>query len=261
MTRQFLSLGLIACLLAFYTNAGAQVDQCINFRYSQDALFDVNNGDILTLPDQQYASSVRWPGNEVDETYMHLYMPHPSADALPARAAIVLTHGGGYIPGIGGPSDMESMAMEFALRGFVVAVIEIRLGWDCDINSLSSEPCNNCTADAWKLKVAAYRAVQDNRAAVRYLVENAGLFNNDLDNISPWRRWNRGVTSMYSAFWDQTEANTACPDCITEIGLLDTAGNELTGTFRDQGGHQQLWGRQQSRHHGRTQYSSGKFPR
>lgn len=218
-----------AVLLLVTQLAAAQSSHCLANRYSQDALFDSTNIQVTT--DVQYAIGQRWPSTVMDTLRMDIYQPDPNIDPVAERPLIVMTHGGSFAGGL--RSAMAYYCMEMARRGFVTATISYRLGWDCNVSAV--EPCNACQAQAWKLKVATYRAVQDNRAAIRYLVHNASSLGIDTAAIFLQGESAGSITSLNSAFWDQTEANDWCANCVTEVGELDTSGNALTETYSIKG--------------------------
>lgn len=164
----------------------------------------------------------------MDTLRMEIYMPDPNIDPLEKRPLIVMTHGGAFLAG--DRTDMAPYAMEMARRGFVTATISYRLGWNCAATDVFG-PCIGCQSEAWRLKAAVYRAVQDNRAATRHLVHHADDLGIDTAFIFLQGESAGSITSLHSAFWDQSEAESFCPTCVDELGLLDTAGNSLTETF------------------------------
>lgn len=209
--------------------ASAQSSHCLSDRYSQDALFD--STDIQIIPNVHFATSMRWPSTTMDSLEMDIYMPDPNVDPLTERPLIVMTHGGSFAAGT--RAVMAYYCMEMARRGFVTATISYRLGWNCNV--AAGDPCFICQGEAWRAKVATYRAVQDNRAAIRHLVHNASSLGIDTSFIVLQGESAGSITSLNSAFWDQTEADAWCPNCTSEVGLLDTAGNNLTESYSIKG--------------------------
>lgn len=206
----------------------AQSEHCLANRYSQDTIFQASEIDILTEVD--YAEAMAW-NDTLHHLKMDVYQPNQALDPIEKRPLIVMTHGGSFAAGT--RADMEFYAQEMAQRGFVTASITYRLGWNCDV--LVENPCATCTAQAGKLKEAVYRAVQDNRAAIRYLVQNAESLGIDTSYIFVQGESASAITSLSSAFWSQAEAEAFCPTCLNELGLLDTAGNALTNYFSVKG--------------------------
>ncbi len=227
---------ILLCLLAgmafllFLTSAAfGQSQHCLADRYSQDALFDSTEIQITT--DVHYATSMRWPGTQMDSLRMDVYQPDPNIDPLEKRPLIVMTHGGSFAAGT--RSAMAYYCMEMARRGYVAATISYRLGWNCPVGN--GDPCIICQGEAGKLKVATYRAVQDHRAAMRHLVHNAAEFGIDTSFIFVQGESAGSIASLNSVFWDQSEADAWCPTCVDNVGELDTAGNDLTDTYTIKG--------------------------
>ncbi|MBI1286204.1 MAG: carboxylesterase family protein [Flavobacteriales bacterium] len=211
-------------------NAFGQSQHCLADRYAQDALFD--SSEIQITPDVHFATSMRWPSATMDSLRMDIYMPDPNIDPVQSRPLIVMTHGGAFLAG--DRTDMAPYAMEMARRGFVTATISYRLGWNCSATDVFG-PCISCQSEAWRLKAAAYRAVQDNRAAIRHLVHNAADLGIDTSYIFLQGESAGSITSLKSAFWDQSEGEAFCTTCLDDLGMLDTAGNDLTETFTIKG--------------------------
>ncbi len=106
---------------------------------------------------------------------MDVYVP--TGDTLSKRPLIVFVHTGSFLPAIfnGSPtgSRNDSATVEicnrFAKRGYVVANIDYRLGWD-PMNS-------NLDGRRGTLLCAVYRSIQDVKAAVRYFRKDAATSN------------------------------------------------------------------------------------
>lgn len=217
--------------LLFLANVAlGQSQHCLADRYAQTALFD--SSEIQITSNVHYATSMRWPGTQMDSLRMDVYQPDPTIDPLEKRPLIVMMHGGGFAGGH--RTDMAPYAMEMARRGFVTATISYRLGWNCAATDALG-PCVSCQSEAGKLKVAAYRAVQDNRAATRYLVNQASGLGIDTAWIFLQGESAGAIASLESAFWSQAEGEAFCNSCVAEVGLLDTTGNNLTETFTIKG--------------------------
>lgn len=216
---------LLVMLAAF---ANAQSQHCLADRYAQDTIFMESEIDITASVD--YAQALSW-NDTMHHLKMDIYQPNPTIDPVEKRPLILMTHGGSFA--VGNRTGMAYYALEMAQRGFVTASIDYRLGWDCDV--INEAPCNSCISEAGKLKEAVYRAVQDNRAAIRYLVHHAEEFGIDTSYIFLQGESAGSITSLSSAFWSQTEAEAFCSTCVNELGLLDTSGNDLTNDYTIKG--------------------------
>jgi hypothetical protein len=227
--KRLLTILLAANFVTIGWSAKGQSSHCLANRYSQDALFD--STDIQITTNVHYATSMRWPGTEMDSLRMDIYQPDPNIDPLAERPLIVMTHGGSFAAG--NRTAMAYYCMEMARRGFVTATISYRLGWNCNV--AAADPCIACQGEAWRTKVATYRAVQDNRAAIRHLIHNASDFGIDTGFVFLQGESAGSITSLNSTFWNQAEADAWCANCTSEVGLLDTAGNQLTDAYSIKG--------------------------
>jgi hypothetical protein len=208
--------------------SSAQSQHCLADRYSQDTLFTEAQIDILS--DVEYAQAMSW-NDTLHHLKMDIYQPNQSLDPLEKRPLILMTHGGSFA--VGNKSDMAYYALEMAQRGFVTASINYRLGWNCDVQN--ENPCSTCTNQSGKLKEAVYMAVQDHRAALRYLVHEADNLGIDTAFIFVQGESAGAITSLSSAFWSQAEAEAFCSSCLDAAGLLDTSGNALTDNYTIKG--------------------------
>ncbi len=104
---------------------------------------------------------------------MDIYEPAGAVDPLIERPLIIYLHTGSYLPIIinsnatGSRFDSASVEMsrQFARRGYVVANVDYRLGWD---------PTNsNLDVRRGTLLNAVYRSIQDVKSCVRYFRQNA----------------------------------------------------------------------------------------
>ena len=84
---------------------------------------------------------------------MDVYFPNTELDTLKKRPFILLIHGGGFTGGT--RERMTYHSVELSKRGFVVATISYRLGYDIEIFG--------------SIQKAVYRAQQDANTALRYI--------------------------------------------------------------------------------------------
>lgn len=213
---------LSVCLMTTWSLV-AQTPHCLSDRYAQTALFDSSQIDVMA--GVHYATSVRWPGSQVDSLKMDIYMPDQLIDPVAQRPLIVMVHGGSFMAGT--RQEMAYLSMEMARRGFVTATITYRLGWGCGATDALGI-CLTCGGLDGNLRVAIYRAAQDARAAIRHLAAEADTYAIDTSMVFIQGTSAGAITAMHTAFWDQTEASDFCPSCVGHVGLLDTAGNQHT---------------------------------
>ena len=100
---------------------------------------------------------------------LYLDIIEPVGDTLEKRPLILHQFGGGFLIGWRTEPVIPQMAEMYAKRGFVFATIDYRLGF----NPLDSQSAER----------AVYRATQDLRAALRFLVDNADTYGIDTSAI------------------------------------------------------------------------------
>lgn len=116
-------------------------------------------------------------GNQfrLEDLAMDIYEPN---DGSTNRPLVILLHSGSFLPrylnqsptGAKNDSHMVEMAIRWAQRGYVVANITYRMGW----NPQSMDE----TVRRSTIINAAYKGVQDLSACIRYFKENAAAYGN-----------------------------------------------------------------------------------
>lgn len=203
---------------------------CSTNRFTDVAVFD--SSEIRVDTNLIYGIAKNYFTGVNDTLLMNVYYPDTVADTMNARPFILLIHGGAFLGG--NMHDMDYQCMEFARRGFVTATISYRLGWNCAGTDFLSI-CLLCGNTGYNMVTATYQAAQDGRAAMRYIDANKSQYKIDHNNYFIGGTSAGSITAMHVTFWDQQEANTFCPNCITQAGLLDTSGNALSNTFMIKG--------------------------
>ena len=110
----------------------------------------------------------------------------PTGDTLSARPLIVYLHTGSFLPILfnktptGARTDSASaeMCRRFARRGYVVASIDYRLGWNPQAIGAAGQDIRTGS-----LLQAVYRALQDAKTAVRYLDSTSTTYKIDGSKI------------------------------------------------------------------------------
>lgn len=222
---------LITLWLVFGCLSGwAQNNYCIENRFSQNYYFD--SSQITVIPDVAYAVAKRWPSAVVDSLKLDFFAPNSTIDSLSKRPFILLIHGGAFM--MGNKTAMHYQCMEYARRGFVVATMQYRLGWNCTASDLLGV-CVLCGGQNYNLKTATYRAVQDARAALRFVYANAQDYGIDTAWLFIGGESAGSITALHTAFWSQSEADTFASFAVGQVGLLDTSGNDLPNLFSIKG--------------------------
>jgi poly(3-hydroxybutyrate) depolymerase len=107
----------------------------------------------------------------------------PIGDMSTKRPLVILAHTGSYLPAIvnkqttGNKNDSSivEIAKQLAVRGYVVAAIDYRTGWN--------PTTTNQEVATEQLLKATYRGMQDVRNAVRYFRNNAAMYKIDTSKI------------------------------------------------------------------------------
>ncbi len=224
MIRQSTTLFILA--VSIVSLFAQQPDYCIQGRFSQIPYFA--ESEIVAMKNVTYGWAPRWPSAMIDTLKMDIYMPDPAIDPLAVRPFVLLIHGGSFISGQ--KEDLEASCKDYARRGYVAATMSYRLGWNCNPTNLLFI-CATCGPEVDKLRVAAYRSVQDARAALRYSAFHAADLGIDTSSFFIGGTSAGSVAAVHAIYLDQETANTFCPGCISAVGPLDSAVNTLQADY------------------------------
>ena len=133
-----------------------------------------------------YGTAVNFNGG-IDTLKMDIYTPFCDDQAhIATRPLLLVVHGGAFLAGDKGESNITSICKQFAKRGYVTASINYRLGfvsdefaWNCNYPNYS---CVFAT-DSAEWYRAYFRAIQDGKGALRYLVNRHKFFRIDTANV------------------------------------------------------------------------------
>lgn len=119
--------------------------------------------------------------------HMDLYLPICEGIGGDSKTPLVIfIHGGSFLAGDKGETTITDLAKSFARRGYAAASINYRMGF---VNDDASNQCNlpnySCffAADSAEWYRAYYRAVQDGKGALRFLVNHHAEYQIDPTNI------------------------------------------------------------------------------
>lgn len=180
-----------------------------------------NRADISR--DVQYATNTDIDGATVN-LKMDVYVPK---NAGPAQffPLILYVHGGGFSEG--DKSDAQSFMLKYVDAGFVAVSINYRL--------MDEDAGNACNADTLQTKYSSYMAVQDTKAALRYIVANASTYHINVSNLFISGNSAGAVTVLNTAYLSQNDFNKIIPGVESLFGSLNNSGNSLTNTFTIRG--------------------------
>ncbi len=184
-----------------------------------------NSGGGSVITNVVYATNKNWLGQD-EQLALDVYLPPASANVTVKKyPLLVYIHGGGFQTG-----DKET-AKDFASlmseKGFVVAPINYRIGW-------TQSETNPCDGDTTQSVEAFYRALQDTRAALRFLAANADKYSIDTNWIFVGGASAGGVTSLGVSYYTQELINSSFYGVADKLGPLD-AGNLLTNKYTIKG--------------------------
>ncbi len=114
----------------------------------------------------------------------------PSGDTLTARPLVICIHGGSLTAG--NRIDMGAFCSDFALRGYVSATIDYRLGIESPKGVRTIEE-------------ALLRGVQDTKAAVRFFRAHAALYGIDTTQIYLEGSSAGSMIADHYAYWNENE--------------------------------------------------------
>jgi len=193
---------LTTALFVLFGNAYGQY--CSNdSRYTEIPFFD--STEITIGANIQYGISNDYLGNP-DVLLMDLYYPNLGIDLSPKRPFVMLFHGGGFTSGDKQSGDIQDLCIHLAMRGFVCASVNYRLGYDF--------------TEYGQYK-ARYRAIQDGHAAMRYVVNNANAVRIDTNWMFIGGQSAGSLLALGMVYADQSE--------LDSISLFYSATSTLQG--------------------------------
>lgn len=156
---------------------------------------------------------------------MDLYYPNLGVDKSPKRPFIMLFHGGAFHSGDKQQGDIKDLCVHLAMRGYVCASVNYRLGFDWT---------------EYGQYRARYRAIQDGHAAMRYVVNNANAVRIDTNWIFVGGQSAGSLLALGMVYADQSELDSisllySSTAKSVELGNLYTSGNNLTNIYSIKG--------------------------
>lgn len=209
-------------LVVALNNLKAQ-DYCNTNRYTNAPVFAFT--DVKKTSNLVYGVAQNWLGN-TDSLRFDYYELKPESDSVATRPTIILVHGGSFLFGTRG--DMQNQAIDYVRRGFNVASISYRLGWNFGTFGV-------CNGDTIGLKKAIYRAIQDGRAALRYLHTNSATFKIDTNAIFMGGISAGGAMAVQIAYISQGDLDRLFAQGKTDLGHIDSSGNNLPSNWKLRG--------------------------
>ncbi|MBL7754362.1 MAG: carboxylesterase family protein [Chitinophagaceae bacterium] len=194
-------------------------------------------------PDMAYGSAIDFAGNQ---RVLHLDLYEPVGDTIPScgRPLLIAIHGGAFLGGSKSADAPPYWAKQFAQRGYVAASIQYRLGMfqtssqvNCNVSLLGLPwNCLNMqdTAEWYR---GAFRAMQDVKGAIRFLLNQASTYHIDPRNVFIVGESAGGFTALNVAFLDDpmekpspcgSLSNATPPNTIYENQCIQTTGYDTS---------------------------------
>lgn len=163
----------LALLFLYFLYLNINAQQWIVKKYNYDS--------TLNVP---YGTSVTFNGS-IDTLAMDIYKPIcDDVNHVSRKPLLIWIHGGAFLAG--DKNEMTNLCKQFAKRGYVTATINYRLGfipddvaWNCNYPNYS---CVFAT-DSPEWYRSYYRAIQDGKGALRYLINRNASLKIDTNNI------------------------------------------------------------------------------
>lgn len=221
----------IAVLLLAYNSFAQNFEQ---FRYSNKIFSEADTSKSV-----EYATAP-WLNNLISIPELAEYNIHegetttenrsllmdiftPKNDTVTNRPAIIFVHGGAFLLGTRHNEDMVALCDSFAKMGYVTASIEYRLGVGAQVTRTLGQITNiNVSEDNFSR--AVYRGIQDGRAAVRFLKQNATSYGIDTNLIYMVGSSAGGFVSLHNIYMDKNSEIPSAASQTPDLGLLDAIG-------------------------------------
>lgn len=209
------TLPIIVIATIFTLHANAQMNHSEYF------------SDICVERDIPYGKADAWdiygPGvYNKKELCFDIYSPKTDSNTL--RPLVILINGGSFLGSSNKRADVVAWCDSLAKRGYIAAAINYRIGFNPLISGTKIGPRIG-------MQRAAYRSIQDSRAAIRYFKHHYQKYNIDTTRINLIGSSSGGIIALHTAYMDEGDklyeskkygigANNAdldCIDCSTDL--------------------------------------------
>ena len=167
---------------------------------------------------------------EMRPLFMDVFSPH--GDTVTKRPAIIFAHSGAFMLGSRKNDDMIALCDSFARRGYVTATIDYRLGMGAQVTRFIGM-ITKLEVTEKNANRAAYRALQDSRAAIRFLKHNAETFGIDSTKIYMAGSSAGAFATLANIYLDKNEELP--PEVFSKptLGCLDSFGVQGYNSIAD----------------------------
>ena len=211
---------LLIAMLFLFLSTYSWGQNCNSTRYIDD-LFSVTT----TIEPAIFATVDNFPFEFTTEPLdLTFNLFEPTGDVLEKRPLIIMAFGGAFLAGSKTQAELVDYCEAMARKGFVVAAIDYRLGFDLFDNE--------------SVIRAVYRGAQDFRAAVRYFRQNAALYKIDPDHVFGGGNSAGAISAIHATFLtdaDRTPSSLLGSTFFQnyspswpDLGCMDCSGNNFT---------------------------------
>ncbi|MCG6190816.1 PKD domain-containing protein [Maribellus maritimus] len=204
------------------------------FRYTETIFEEVDtlknveyaNGEWLNNPISFLSAYNIHDGENTTETrplYIDIFMP--KTDTITKRPAIIFSHSGAFLIGSRHNEDMVAMCDSFARKGFVTTTIDYRLGMGAVVSRVLGIIVRLSVNEENAYR-AAYRCIQDSRAAIRFLKHNADEFGIDSSKIFLVGSSAGGIQTLSTLYINKESEIPEGVFASPSLGGLDMVGIE-----------------------------------
>jgi Carboxylesterase family len=191
--------------------------QWMDKKYSYDSTMNV-----------VYGSAVNFNGS-VDTLRINIYSPLCNdPQQISRRPLMLVIHGGAFIEGSKDDASVIYICREFAKRGYVTTSVQYRLGFVADDTLRTCNfPNYSCTfaTDTAEWYRAYYRAIQDSKGALRYMINRNQFYRIDTANVFVVGESAGAFTALGVALLDTASEK------FSQAGLLPDATNPHSSNF------------------------------
>lgn len=204
------SLFSVLALVCFSTISNHEAQAQCGDRY-QTQVFDA----YTLIPQVPYGMNTNVAG--VPQTlFMDIYQPPVVLDTVTKRPLLITAFGGSFAYGDKKSPDLLIMIEKYVKMGYVCASFDYRLLYE------------TLPPDQFMAIKAVLRAVQDGKAAIRYLKKNADMYGIDTSKIAMIGVSAGGFIALHNQFLDKPEELTGymTPAQLDSMGGLEgNSGN------------------------------------
>jgi hypothetical protein len=201
MFNRYLLFTSLSCLIHFGSFA-----QCTSNRYTDTIYHQVQKTTQIF-----YGTADNNLGISQD-LYLDFY--EPKNDTLLYRPLIVYAFGGAFLIGDKNQPPIPTYCEHFAKAGYAVASIDYRIGF----NTVSTGSCER----------AVVRAIQDLRAALRFLCQRANIYRIDTSAIFLTGSSAGCIAGIHSSYARESDLPASYHGILLEpsdLGCIDCSGN------------------------------------